>query len=104
MRHALSSIAHNIGHKINTFLDRMTAELAENRTLLVWLYSLAFLALVFYTAVVNPLSHNTSIMTMGGIISVCFSSWVCAGAYEKVCKMRMPMSVDVDESEKGASD
>ena len=63
-----------IAAKADRAFDLLTKELSQNRTVLVWIYSAAFLALVFYTAVTNEKSQATSIMTLGGIVGTCFSS------------------------------
>ncbi len=85
--------------KADRAFDELSSELSENRTILVWVFSLAFLALVFYTAVNNPLSHNTSIMTLGSIVGTCFSCWVVVGSSERKERMKLDASVDMSEEE-----
>lgn len=79
-----------LGNKVNKAFDQLTTELSQNRTILVWVYSSALLVLISYCVKSNPSSQATAIYTLGGIVGTCFSSWVVAGSYEKVAKMRLP--------------
>jgi len=111
LKSGLTAAFQYVWSKSDRFADQITAELSQNRTLLVWIYSAAFLALVFYTAVDNPDSHNTAIMTLGGIVATCFTSWVVAGSYESIKKNQAPVvpedrdeAPELAEDEKNAAD
>lgn len=92
--------------KGNRVMDGITAELSENKAILNWIYAAAYLALIFYCAINNSGSHNTAIMTTGGIVGTIFSAYVMSSSYEKVAKMRIDSAVEEPpaENEHGASD
>jgi hypothetical protein len=92
--------------RADRIIEGLTKELSENRVLLCWIYAAAYLALIFYCAVKNPGSHNTAILTTGGIVGTIFSVYVLAGSYEKVAQMRIDNESDDPpaEGEDGASD
>jgi hypothetical protein len=93
--------------RVEPITDGITKELSENRAVLNWIYAAAYLALIFYCAVENQNSHNTAIMTTGGIVGTIFSVYVMAGSYEKVSKMRINSSSSAEppvEGEDEASD
>lgn len=101
MKLKLLSLMHYLFEKADRAFDGLTGELSQNRILLIWIYSLAFLVLIFYTAVTNKSSHNTAIITVGGIIGTCFSSWVCTSAYVKVHTQKKEMSEDAQKEASG---
>lgn len=85
--------------KADRAFDDLTKELGDNRAILNWVYACAYLALIFYCVINNPLSHNTAIMTTGGIIGTIFSVYVLGGSYEKVQRMRCEAEHAADMTE-----
>jgi hypothetical protein len=111
VKDSLLSVARYVWGKSDRLIDQLTAELSSNRALLNWGYALAYLAIVFYCIQDSPESQNTAIVTTGGIVSVIFTSWVCAGSYESVARMRLEQQQkaevqepEIHEEEKGAGD
>lgn len=77
-----------LGQKINSFFDRATQELNQHKTVLCWLYSLAYLVLVRYCVMHNPATMNTAIMTTGGVCGTIFSAWVIGGAHVDATRLK----------------
>jgi hypothetical protein len=95
-----------VWERVDQIADGIVDELSENRAILNWIYAAAYLALIFFCAYTNPGSHNTAIMTTGGIIGTIFSAYVLAASYEKVTKMKIDSTAEEPpaEGEDGASD
>jgi len=84
---------------IQSFLDNTTKELKSHRTLLCWLYAIAYLILIHYCIIHNPSTMNTAIMTTGGICGTIFSAWVIGSAHVSATRIRYPVdpSTPVDD-------
>jgi uncharacterized membrane protein (DUF485 family) len=78
-----------VGAKLNSFFK----DLNQHRTILCWVYSIAYLVLIRYCVLHNPATMNTAIMTTGGVCGTIFSAWVIGSSHVAATRIQYPVIV-----------
>jgi accessory gene regulator protein AgrB len=78
---------------VGSFLNAFFKDLNKHRTILCWVFSIAYLVLIKYCVTSNPSTMNTAIMTTGGIVGTIFSAWVIGSSHVAATQIRYPVVV-----------
>jgi hypothetical protein len=76
-----------------TKLNSLFKDLNKHRTILCWVYSIAYLVLVYYCVTHNSATMNTAIMTTGGVCGTIFSAWVIGSSHVAATRIQYPVAV-----------
>ena len=82
-----------LGSTLSVFFDTVTKDLNKHRTILCWVYSIAYLVLIKYCVLHNPATMNTAIMTTGGVCGTIFSAWVIGSSRVAAARIQYPVIV-----------